>query len=166
MVVDAGPGRRAPVRLDPVRQAWIVWGAIGLGIVMLLVVASLTLTQARPPRAQVGIIRAILFGFSLAAAGLAWRLRRRLPEGALRPGGDQRSLERRYQLAIVLGSALADAIVIWGVVVYALGRNRSDLVLFAVIGIVTWVAIRPRREEYEAVARRLRTGIAGDGDST
>ncbi len=108
------------------------------------------------------LMRNILFGVSVIVLSLAYFIRRRIvsvePGSAVnRPSSpaSPRNLAQflpKYTAAILVSSALSEAVGIFGLVLFLLGDSFQNLYLFVGISAIALIYFRPKKEEIEKMA--------------
>lgn len=143
------------------RTTQTIWGAMLGAVVLYVVVAMVFVGQlAGESPGITGLVRQvfILIGSGLLVA--AYLLRGKMagiPTG-YSPAQAATSTERavaRYNTAVLLSLALAEAVAILGLVLFLIGRSLTDIYLFVGLSAVGMFYFRPRFEELEALARTM-----------
>ena len=108
------------------------------------------------------LIKNILFGASIILLFLAYFIRRRIvsvkPGDAInRPSGPSstHNLSQflpKYTAAILVSSALSEAVGVFGLVLFLLGDSFQNLYLFIGISAIALIYFRPKKEEIEKMA--------------
>ena len=108
------------------------------------------------------LMRNILFGVSIIVLSLAYFIRRRIvsvePGGIInRPSGPSSTHNLalflpKYTAAILVSSALSEAVGIFGLVLFLLGDSFQNLYLFIGISAIALIYFRPKKEEIEKMA--------------
>ena len=108
------------------------------------------------------LIRNILFGVSMIVLSLAYFIRRRIvtvePGATInRPSGSASSSNLaqflpKYTAAILVSSALSEAVGIFGLVLFLMGDSFQNLYLFVGISAIALIYFRPKKEEIEKMA--------------
>ncbi len=73
----------------------------------------------------------------------------------------------RYTTAMVISLAMTESIGIYGLVLFFLGKNQTDLYLFILVSAVTMLFYRPRRDEIIGLSQELnKQGAEGSPQRT
>lgn len=142
------------------RVLTIVWGAL-LGSVGLYVVVGLLVAGAAAPAPPAGaiVLRAALLVLGAVHLGLAQLLRGRLlrqpwsPPGSSAVGPQADPIMMQYSRAVILSLALAEAVAIYGLVLFLLFGHAPDLYLFTGAAAAALIWFRPSLDELEGLAR-------------
>ncbi len=112
--------------------------------------------------APLDLVRNILFGVSIIVLSLAYFIRRRIV--SVEPGSTKnrpirpaspRNLAQflpKYTAAILVSSALSEAVGIFGLVLFLLGDSFQNLYLFIGVSAIALVYFRPKKEEIEKMS--------------
>ena len=115
------------------------------------------------------VLRGVLYGVSLVTLGAIGPVRRRLasaggPAGPSAGSGVRRTVRdpalARYLVAMLVTWALAESIAVYGMVLFILTGNRTDLYLLNLAAFAVMVYHRPKRDELVRLSRDLRRARA------
>lgn len=152
----------------------IIWVALIFSLFIYAIVGYILKDNIAPGLADnvpMDMIRNSLFGISVLTVVLIWFLRKFLlqklfsPDKARvaaddvsRPVVGQHPVVQRYLLVILVSSALAESIGIYGLLLCLLGGQVSDLIVLVMLSAFTMLIFRPRKDELESLisASRLR----------
>ncbi|MEW5725286.1 MAG: hypothetical protein AB1896_19385 [Thermodesulfobacteriota bacterium] len=146
--------------------AWILWGAL-LGSLVIYLVVAYVISQQTPPESDLpadSLQKPLLYVLALLGAGLivlSHFVRRLLlrpktgPAPAAQPGPGpivtpfpgQHPLVGKYLAALLVSLALCEAIGIFGLVLFFLGRDMMTLYVFIAVSAAAMVYHRPKEEE-------------------
>lgn len=140
---------------DPGRGVWpitIVWIAM-LAALPIYAAAGLLAAPTLPPvlgAEAFGILRRVLYVAAAAILLSIGRVRRLVRGGeppAPGPGGIPASPSPRAFAAVIVSLAMCESVAIFGLVLYLLGRNTTDLFLLLGISAAAMIQHRPRAGE-------------------
>ena len=139
-----GPGRG-------VRPIWIVWVAM-LAALPIYAAAGLLAAPTLPPLLDAGafgVLRRVLYVAAAAILFLVGRVRRLVRGGgASSPGAERAAVPRaRDDAAVIVSLAMCEGVAVIGLVLYLLGRNKTDFFLLLGISAAAMVLHRPKAEE-------------------
>ena len=111
-----------------------------------------------------GILRNVLYVVSFAMFVAAKFMRKRMLEkglggsGAVPVSGQSavKAALGQYLMTTIISLALSESIGIYGLVLFFLGRNLSDLYALLAVAAVAMVYFRPRAEELAGLADRMK----------
>ena len=143
----------------------IIWAGIFVCLFIYVIVCHAVVGgnfRSEVPDVPLDLIKNILFGASIILLFLAYFIRRRIvsvePGGALnRPFGPSSTHNLaqflpKYTAAILVSSALSEAVGIFGLVLFLLGDSFQNLYLFIGISAIALIYFRPKKEEIEKMA--------------
>ena len=96
------------------------------------------------------ILRTGLYALSLVVLAAAGFVRRRVLAAKNPPAGPA----QKYASAVITSLAMSESVGIYGLFLFLLGRDASDLYLLVALSAATMVYFRPRREELLSLAQR------------
>ena len=161
--------------LDPSEEAALSRGMVLLRIIWFSMLATLALylgagiylngiQKASAAGLPMGILRNVLYVVSFVMFVAAKFARTRMLErgrdaGGAAPVSGQSAVKAalgRYMTTTIISLALSESIGIYGLVLFLLGRNLSDLYALVTVAAVAMIYFRPRYEELGALAERIK----------
>ena len=152
---------------------WVIWAAMVSSIGMYILVAHLTEGKIRIAEgaAEVfGLLRTVLLFVGIGELVLIPLIRRLMlrpssltpvqsaSTGALTPQTHPAAV--KYSAALIASLAIAETVVIYGLVLFFLSGDFNTLYLFAALGAAGMLVHRPKEGELEQLAARMKTGGA------
>jgi F0F1-type ATP synthase membrane subunit c/vacuolar-type H+-ATPase subunit K len=152
---------------------WVIWAAMVSSIGIYILVAHLTEGKIRVGAGigeVFGLLRTVLLIIGIAELLLIPLIRRlMLRPSSLTPvqGATAVALTpqshpaaARYTSALIVSLAIAESVAIYGLVLFFLSGNFGTLYLFAALGASGMIVSRPKVDELEHLATRMKTGGA------
>jgi len=153
-------------------KAWmtmnIIWFALlaSLGIYVFIGLAIQTDMQVQMDDQVINMLRVILIGMAAFELILTIVLRKAVSSGKLgklffAQKSNYHSAETdpvmgKYTVMIIISSVIAESVGIYGLVLYFLSQNMTDLVSFNCAAAVAMVFLRPRKEEILSIINNLK----------
>lgn len=134
----------------------IIWAAMLLSLAVYLVVGRIVATNLPAPLTGevFATLRLVLYALGFATLIAARFVRKRILDGTTRsvePLPDRpASFMQKYTTAVIVNLAMAESVGIYGLVLFLLGRDTTDLYVLMGISAAAMVYYRPRREELAA----------------
>jgi hypothetical protein len=131
----------------------IIWLALMMSLVIYGVVGGMAAPGMASPMNQedFAVLRIALFALSLATLLASRYIKRLIMTGKGRAIGlahDQPpAVMQRYTGAVIASLAMSESVGIYGLVLYLLGKDETDLYLLLAISALAMVYHRPKREE-------------------
>ncbi|MDO8723633.1 MAG: hypothetical protein Q7J31_15610 [Syntrophales bacterium] len=130
-----------------------IWFAMLMSVVIYLFVGLYVEPNFRSPMEKdaFAILRNVLYGVAFIMLIATRYVRRLILSGK---GKYQQSSQtsqhpalQRYSIAMIAATAMSEAIAIFGLILYFLGKNRMDLYLLILVSALAIFMYRPRRDE-------------------
>ncbi len=160
-------GLRQGMRI--VRLVWATM-VMSLGIYVLVCYRVAGRIACRKAAETLPTLRTALFGLAAVVLFAIPRLRRhilttgagaaRRSAGRVAPGAPSHPAAARYLAATVASLALAESIGIFGVVLFFIGADSATLYLFMAVSAAAMILYRPKAEELERVAAKMKADPA------
>ena len=137
----------------------IIWSAILMSLAIYAVVGRLIAPSLPPPLDGEGFatLRLALYAIGVATVIGSRYVRKLILAGGSRPAGPLRerpgSVMPRYTGAVIASLAMCESVGIYGLVLYILGRDATDLYLLLGIAAAAMVYYRPKREELAGLVK-------------
>jgi hypothetical protein len=138
----------------------VIWTALAVSLIMYVVVIPLFLrdsTIAFPAEAYPEL-RMLMYGLGFATLVFSWFIRRMLLAVKNKPKQTQSRQHpalQRYTTAMIVALAMTEAIGIYGLILYLLGKNQIDLYLLTALAAAAMTLYFPRKEEVSNLAARF-----------
>lgn len=138
----------------------VIWTALAVSLVMYVVVIPLFLRDSTIefPMEAYPDLRMFMYGLALATIVCSWFVRRLLLAAKL-PAKPTQSRQhpvlQRYTTAMIVALAMSEAIGIYGLILYLLGKNQTDLYLLTALSAAAMTLYFPRKEEVSGLATRF-----------
>jgi len=139
-----------------------IWYALAGSLVMYVIAIPFflrdrTLTLAAETYEELRVLLYLAAGLTLAAS---WLTRRLLLAGKASPPKTKESRSRqhpmiqRYTTAMIVALAMCEAIAIYGLVLFLLGKNQIDLVLLTALAAAGMLGFFPKKPELIDLAKK------------
>ncbi len=135
------------------RALKLIWFAMLVSLTIYLFVGLYVGPDLRPSMSQEtqDLFRPVLYGFAFITVILSRYIRKLIMSGKGRrepPGQVSRqSVFQRYSAATIVAFAMSESIGIYGLVLFFLGKNQTDLYLLLLISAAALWMYRPKRDE-------------------
>ncbi len=138
----------------------VIWTALAVSLVMYVAAVPLLLRGSTIdfPVEAYPDLRMFMYGLAFATVVLSWFIRRMFLAGK-KPSNVSHSRQhpalQRYTTAMIVALAMSEAIGIYGLVLYLLGKNQTDLYLLTALSAAAMTLYFPRKEEVSSLAARF-----------
>lgn len=138
----------------------VIWSALAVSLLMYVIVIPLFLRDSTIdfPREAYPDLRMFMYGLAFATVVCSWFVRRLLLAAKL-PAKPTQSRQhpalQRYTTAMIVALAMSEAIGIYGLILYLLGKNQTDLYLLTALSAAAMTLYFPRKEEVSSLATRF-----------
>jgi len=136
----------------------IIWAALAMSLIMYVFAVPLLLRDTFidfPPEAY-GELRLAMYGIALATIVVTWYMRRLMLKSAPKPTKSrQHPALQRYTSAMIFALAMTETIGLFGLILYLLGKNHTDLYLLTALAAATMTLYFPRKEEVIDLAEKF-----------
>ncbi len=137
-----------------------IWSALALSLIMYVLAVPYLLRDTPiefSPETYAGL-RIIMYVLSFATLAASWLVRRTLlaarPSSRQNKSGQHPAVQR-YTTAMIVALAMTEAIAIYGLILFLLGKNHTDLYLLTGFSAAGMTLYYPRREEVVSLAEQL-----------
>lgn len=148
----------------------VIWAAFVLTLLVyagVFYAAGDQIKSAAKPDVPVDILRIALLAVGVVEVVVAHFIRKFMlfgaPEGLKSAFGEPAasaasigSALSRYFVAVIISLALAEAVAIYGIVVFILGADFNTLLAFLAISALALFLFRPKMDELERIAEQIR----------
>jgi hypothetical protein len=141
-----------------------IWAALVLSLLVYAVLVLLLLddTHIDFPADVYRLLKLILFALAIVTLIASWGVRRLLLARSLVPKTTGRITPhpaiQRYTTAMIMALAMSEAIGIYGLILFLLGKQKVDLYLLVAIAMAAMVLFAPKREEVMRLAELFAAG--------
>ena len=131
----------------------IIWFALLMSLAVYLFVAIQvgTKVQSSINEEALGILRTVLYVMAFAILIAMRYVRKLIMSGKSQVSPPAQALEQlalqRYSAATIVALAMSESIGIYGLILFFLGKNSTDLYLLILISAAAIVMYRPRKDE-------------------
>jgi hypothetical protein len=137
-----------------------IWAALTMSLVMYVIAVPLFLRDSTVNFSSevYGDLRLILYGLACATLVATWFVRRMLLAAQSSPKptkSRQHPALQRYTTAMIVALAMTEAIGIYGLILFLLGKNQTDLFLLTALSGAAMTLYFPRKEEVIALAEKF-----------
>ncbi len=137
----------------------IIWfgmlGSLALYLIIGLQVAPSI--QVSMDKSIFNVVKTVIYLFTLIIIVITRYIKRYILSGKSQQGQGIQSFQsltlQKYTTMMIISWALLEAIGIFGLVLFFLGKNRTDLYLLIAISAVAMFWYRPKKDELVSVAR-------------
>ena len=138
----------------------IIWAALAMSLIMYVFAVPLLLgdTNLVLPAEAYADLRLTLYGIAFATLVASWFVRRLILAGkpsATPTKSRQHPVIQRYTTAMIVALAMTEAIGLYGLVLYLLGNNRTDLYLLTTLSAAAMTLYFPRKDEVLQFAEKF-----------
>jgi cytochrome b561 len=140
-----------------------IWFALFASLILYVIIAPLVFDSAELSFTQESYqtLRMSLYGFAVFTLIVTWLLRRYLlsaPPAKKPTNSQQHPAVARYLMVMMISMGMSEAIGVYGLVLYVLGKNSQDLYLLTLISAAAMMLYYPKKEEILALADRFASG--------
>lgn len=131
----------------------IIWGAMLFSLLIYLsmgVLLGRTLPFFLAGTETMNILRGVLYGAAVIELFIAWFLRRRML-GAGEGDMTVRAALGKYATAVTVFLVLSESVAIYGLVLFMLGGDKTDLYFLVALAAAAMIFYRPRTDEVLAM---------------
>ncbi|WP_028317964.1 hypothetical protein [Desulfobulbus elongatus] len=137
-----------------------IWFALAGSLVMYVIAVPLFLADsaARFSPEIYGELRVLLYAVAAATLAASWLVRRLLLGARIPPKptrSQQHPVIQRYTTAMLIALAMTEAIGIYGLLLFLLGGNRTDLLLLSALAAAAMTLYFPRKNELISLAEKF-----------
>jgi FtsH-binding integral membrane protein len=138
----------------------MIWGALMMSLLVYITVAPLILGTSEIVLTAEGYstLRMTFYGLAFLTLAVAWFVRKTIlaAQKAPRPTKSrQHPALQRYTTAMIVALALSEAIGVYGLILFILGKNQFDLFLLTALSAAAMTLYYPKKEEVISLAERL-----------
>lgn len=133
------------------KSTFMVWAGLMASMVLYIILIYF-LQQGAEPRTGMEDhikLRNILFSVAAVQFLAAFVIRRALLRNGPQPGQAEVKDIGRYRIAILVSSALAEAIVVYGLILFILYQDRQNFLILMAIAAFGLMLHRPKRTEFD-----------------
>lgn len=140
----------------------VIWGAMLFSLFIYLFVAHYLKgsIEASLDENTLGLFRSALYAVSAVTLISSFYIRKLILRTKRMSGRQvpevQSPAVARYFTALIVTLALCESVGIYGLVLFLMGKNSTDLYLFIAVSVAAMVYYRPRKEEVLELAKELR----------
>ncbi len=151
------------------RTLKLIWFAMLVSLTIYLFIGLYVGPDLQPStsRETLDLFRPILYGFAFITLILSRYIRRMIMSGKGRrePPGQvpPQSVFQRYSTATVIAFAMSESIGIYGLLLFFLGKNQTDLYLLLLLSAAALWICRPRKDNLMNLLRESQKDIAAGG---
>jgi hypothetical protein len=137
----------------------MIWGALAASLLAYIFLAPMMLETSQvnfPPEAY-DTLRKALYSIAFVTLALSWFVRRMVLAASApkKTKSRQHPAIQRYTTAMIIALAMSEAIGIYGLILFLLGKNQVDLYLLTALSAATMTLYFPRREEVVSLVERF-----------
>jgi hypothetical protein len=137
-----------------------IWFALFASLILYVFIAPLLFDTARVSFSQESYraLRLSLFACAVLTLIITWFLRKYLlaaPQGKKPTHRNQHPAVARYLSVMMVAMGMSEAIGVYGLILYVLGKNNQDLYLLTLLSAGAMALYFPKREEIVALAARF-----------
>jgi len=138
----------------------IIWTALAMSLIMYVFAIPFFLRETTIdfPSEAYSDLRLALYGVALATLVATWFVRKAIlaakPPSPLTKFRQHPALQR-YTTAMIVALAMTEAIGIYGLILFLLGKNHTDLYLLTVLSAAGMTMYFPRKEEVIGLAEQM-----------
>jgi len=138
----------------------IIWAALAMSLLMYVFAVPLILrdTAINFPPEVYNDLRVMMYGLACVTMAASWFVRRLLLAVKTPPKpakSRQHPAIQRYTTAMIVALSMTEAIGIYGLILYLLGKNQTDLYLLTVLSAAGMTMYFPRKEEVIGLAEQM-----------
>jgi F0F1-type ATP synthase membrane subunit c/vacuolar-type H+-ATPase subunit K len=138
----------------------MIWGALAVSLLMYIFIAPMILETSQvnfPPDAY-ATLRMSLYGVAFATLAATWFVRKIILTAKSAPRqtkSRQHPAIQRYTTAMIIALAMSEAIGIYGLILFLLGKNQFDLYLLTALSAAAMTLYFPKKEEVISLSERF-----------
>jgi hypothetical protein len=137
-----------------------VWFALFASLILYVFIAPLVFDTSALSLSPEGYqsLRMALYGFTVLTLIATWLIRRYLMAAThtkKSAKSQQHPAIARYLLVMIISMGMSEAIGVYGLVLYVLGKSSQDLYLLTLLSAAAMVLYYPKKEEIVALDERL-----------
>jgi hypothetical protein len=131
----------------------IIWFALLMSLAVYLFVAIQVGTNVQSPINEdtLGILRTVLYAMAFAILIATRYIRKLIMSGRSQVSQPAQAFERlalqKYSAATIVALAMSESIGVYGIILFFLGKNSTDLYLLILVSAAAMVIYRPRKDE-------------------
>ncbi|MGD9948038.1 MAG: hypothetical protein AB7U29_06105 [Desulfobulbus sp.] len=138
----------------------IIWFALFASLIVYVCIAPLLFDTARVSFSleSYRTLRLALFACALLTLVLTWFLRKYLlaaPPGKRSANSNQHPAVARYLSVMMVAMGMSEAIGVYGLVLYVLGKSNQDLYFLTVLSAGAMLLYFPKKEEIRSLEKRF-----------
>lgn len=138
----------------------IIWTALAMSLIMYVFAVPLVLGESSVvfPAEAYSNLRLFMYGGAFATLIASWLLRRFLlnhKPAATPTRSRQHPALQRYTTAMIIALAMTEAIGLYGLVLYLLGKNQTDLYSLTLLSFAAMTLYFPRKDEVIQLAEKF-----------
>ena len=137
----------------------IIWfGMLGsLALYLIIGLQAAASIQVSMDKSIFNVVKTVIYLFTLIIIVITRYIKRYILSGKSQQGQSIQSFQsltlQKYTTVMIISWALLEAIGIFGLVLFFLGKNRMDLYLLIIISAVAMLWYRPKKDELISLAR-------------
>lgn len=141
-----------------------IWLALVMSLFLYIVLAPMVLENARIefPAEAYRALKLALYGIAIITLIATWYIRRLLLSATFmsRQSGPtkQHPVLQRYTTAMIIALAMSEAIGIYGLILFLLGKQKVDLYILTIMAVAAMSLYFPKREEVVDLVERFDAG--------
>ncbi len=138
----------------------VIWfGMLGSLVIYLIIGLQIgTNIQASMDKSTFGVLKTLLYLFTLVIIVMTRYIKKFILSGKDQFGqpiqNPQPLTLQKYTTVMIVAWALLECIGIFGLVLFLLGKNRTDLYLLLIVSAVAMLWYRPKKDELISLARK------------
>lgn len=138
----------------------MIWGALVMSLLAYIIVAPLILetSQIDLSAEAYSTLRMTMYGVAFLTLAAAWFVRRSIlaAQRVPRPTKSrQHPAIQRYTTAMIIALGMSEAIGIYGLILFLLGKNQVDLYLLTALSAAAMTLYYPKKEEVVSLAEKF-----------
>jgi len=137
-----------------------IWLALFLSLILYVFIAPMLFNSAQVTFSEESYrtLRLALFTCAILTLMLTWFLRKYLlnaPQGKRTTNSNHHPAVARYISVMMVAMGMSEAIGVYGLVLYVLGKNHQDLYLLTLLSAIAMLLYFPQKEEIITLAERF-----------
>ncbi len=147
----------------------IIWFAMLMSLAVYLFAGIQVGTDVQPPINEdtFGILRTVLYVMAFAILIATRYIRKLVLSGKSQVNQPVQGLKhpvlQKYSAATIVALAMSESIGIYGLILFFLGKNSTDLYLLILISAAAMVMYRPRKDEILNLVQKSREDSTAEG---
>ncbi|MBM9614067.1 hypothetical protein JWJ90_07180 [Desulfobulbus rhabdoformis] len=138
----------------------LIWSVLFGSLIIYAFIVPLLLQNAHITFSQESYrtLRIALFGCAVLTVVFTWFIRRYLlaaPQGKRSNQSNQHPAVARYLSVMMVALGMSEAIGVYGLVLYVLGRSYQDLYMLTALSAGAMIVYYPKKHEVISLAKRL-----------